>query len=297
MASFDFLWNMERAQKKCSESSESPDLPEQAPPLTPNEEKLNTFILFPKLPIELRLKIWRFNFPRGRCIALDTHLFRFGSIPKAPHQTAVQFEEVRSWGNDSPTEFPVALWVNKESRQETSRHYIIVLPKKRTWDGQRPVCYNPSLDDAFTDLFSPKPEIAWNTMTQVDSEVPQVFTATKVLRIFRWLNYSLTQGTFDQDFVVEKNLAGRLEIRSDSFKNPHDSRTSKLLKFTALEQVNLMVPKWADKYRQEGLKLVETFKEQMIEFLLENSEAWLGVERCQQSQLRNTRTVSKTTGV
>jgi hypothetical protein len=119
------------------------------------KKKLNSFTLFPKLPIELRLKIWRCSFPRGRSISPDSYLTYGDYGPPNFYATAVKIKTVESWRDVPPTEFPVALWVNKESRQETSRHYIIILPKGQPNFRLRAVCYSPSLDNAFTDLYSP----------------------------------------------------------------------------------------------------------------------------------------------
>jgi hypothetical protein len=62
---------MERTEETSSELYDKPDFPDKPPCLAQTEEVLDSFTLFPKLPIELRLKIWRYTFPRGRYINFD----------------------------------------------------------------------------------------------------------------------------------------------------------------------------------------------------------------------------------
>ena len=98
--------------------------------LTANEETPDSFSLFHKLPIELRLKIWRYTFPRGRYVDLDD----YNGFPiYSSFQTNGHLGK-EPW-------LPIALSVNKESRQETLRHYIIVFLEDPV---PRRICYNPS---------------------------------------------------------------------------------------------------------------------------------------------------------
>lgn len=75
------------------------------------------FTPFPKMPIEIRLNIWRWTFPRGREVNFGNELV-FKAMTAKLRANSVTF--------DHGEPLPVALRVNKESRAETSKHYSIV---------------------------------------------------------------------------------------------------------------------------------------------------------------------------
>ncbi|PMD40194.1 hypothetical protein L207DRAFT_582418 [Hyaloscypha variabilis F] len=98
-------------------------------------QPVDNFTFFPKLPIELRLKIWRFGFPRG------------GEVNFAALRNNAPIErEITRMAVDSPP--PVTLSVNRESRHETLKHYAVVMrsecPASAGGYGsekQKPLCY------------------------------------------------------------------------------------------------------------------------------------------------------------
>jgi hypothetical protein len=92
----------------------------------PNEELyLLTFRLFPKLPLELRLMIWRKSFPEARRIRMFAN------------------------GSDHPRQFklpipPIASRINRESHRETLKYYQIVedvriVSHGPKWPGNGPI--------------------------------------------------------------------------------------------------------------------------------------------------------------
>ena len=83
---------------------------------TPIIKALDTFTLFPRLPIELRFNIWRLSFPRGR----QVNFAAVGTNISPRHSTVIRKEDLFS----SP--LPIILFVNKESRKETMKHYLFV---------------------------------------------------------------------------------------------------------------------------------------------------------------------------
>lgn len=103
-----------------------------------------TFTCFPKLTLELRLIIWRAAFPRGRMVQIEA-----------------QLKDYAYYGPPLPS----TLMVNRESRRETLRNYLLCYqddellnrvpvwePHLRSKDLQqqpRPVCYNPGRDLLF----------------------------------------------------------------------------------------------------------------------------------------------------
>lgn len=81
----------------------------------------DSFNLFPLLPIEIRLLIWIMTFPEGRCIEpwtwdwLGHPSFLWLFPHHRPSHSGPGF-------NLAKTD-PVALWVNRESREEVFKHY------------------------------------------------------------------------------------------------------------------------------------------------------------------------------
>jgi hypothetical protein len=99
----------------------------------------DTVFPFSRLPIEIRLMIWRRTFPRGN---------GFGG------RRRIRLAALRYGSNDpmnrvfTSASTPVALHVNRESRREALRHYRLLFNLGAGQDVPRhtPIYYNPSLD-------------------------------------------------------------------------------------------------------------------------------------------------------
>lgn len=101
---------------------------------------LDSFTVFPDLPTEMRLKIWRSAFPPARHLKLDlSHHFSESTV--SPDNMAMKEDE---------HEPPVTLLVNRESREETLKHYTVVwrtdaiCPTKPYTE--KPFCIYPVID-------------------------------------------------------------------------------------------------------------------------------------------------------
>lgn len=147
---------------------------------------LDVFERFPKLPTEIRLKIWRLSFPEGRNMCLDTSYIFEGFL--------------EDWyKHHLRRPFPIALHINQESRSETLRHYVILYQSdvspslKKTYgrrpcksDGERPLCISFTRDSAWID---PNPYFtgrlpwcnAW--MKYVDENIPRGTNSIRSLEI------------------------------------------------------------------------------------------------------------------
>jgi hypothetical protein len=68
---------------------------------------LARFTPFPKLPIEIRFKIWRWSFPQGRQVNFDNELI-FKDRSESNRGGTIQFED--------PTPLPATLHINRESQ-------------------------------------------------------------------------------------------------------------------------------------------------------------------------------------
>ena len=96
---------------------------------TLEEPKPESFTLFPKLPIELRLRIWRLTFPPSRVL----------KIPVVPSRPSLQRQ--LSACN------PVALFVNHESRSEALRLYRPLMRHSDNASGPtKAVYFDPDTD-------------------------------------------------------------------------------------------------------------------------------------------------------
>ncbi|KAH6712604.1 hypothetical protein BKA61DRAFT_676419 [Leptodontidium sp. MPI-SDFR-AT-0119] len=92
-------------------------------------DPLDTFTCFPKLPIELRLKVWRWSFPRGREVSIAHELFSenpFSVFIGDPSLVDYYSTERELNDKNASSSLPPTLFVNQESRQETLRHYVVV---------------------------------------------------------------------------------------------------------------------------------------------------------------------------
>jgi hypothetical protein len=100
-------------------ASNAVDIPAPAPD---HDCPATRFTLFPKLPVELRLKAWRYAFPPPRTLRI------------------VQIKQ--------KLEFPVTLWINSESRTETLKVYELVVHEypRRLRRAMRVTCFAPGRD-------------------------------------------------------------------------------------------------------------------------------------------------------
>ena len=111
------------------ESSKSADLP-----------ALKEFTLFPKLPKELRIKVWQFAAREPRivevCQSQDAQYITYGT----PRD---DWDSKNSAPFYSPTALPVILHINVESRTIALEHYSISFPHD---SHPAQIYYNPAVD-------------------------------------------------------------------------------------------------------------------------------------------------------
>jgi hypothetical protein len=97
------------------------ELPDKEQQLSPQLGKdLDTFTLFPELPLEVRLRIWRDAFPGPRFVHLGPLPIDFEE--PFPREYNINYSRVKYFG--SP---PITLRINPESRAETLRFYSVIL--------------------------------------------------------------------------------------------------------------------------------------------------------------------------
>ncbi|KAK0125674.1 hypothetical protein ONS95_000323 [Cadophora gregata] len=104
--------------------------------------RYSTFVLFPKLPLELRRIIWVESFPQPRSV----DLLRYEAL-QCPSENSEKVENTRKIASyEARAYFPVTLSVNQESRAETLRHYVVVAIAGTT---DAPYFMNPEKDRAY----------------------------------------------------------------------------------------------------------------------------------------------------
>jgi hypothetical protein len=101
------------------------------------------FTLFPKLPIELRLMIWRDAFPRARPFNLNV----FHNYRESSHWLDGKMS-IKEWNAQHNAPLPITFQVSQESRAEALKHYTIIFPRdletlKHPGIVNRPLCLNP----------------------------------------------------------------------------------------------------------------------------------------------------------
>jgi hypothetical protein len=99
-----------------------------------------SFCDFPRLPIELRLIIWRFTYP----VYLDGHYVNIDPIDEIGEWNAHAHDPRRR--KEDP--LPVSLYVNHESRTEALRHFCIFHQSPPPGHGRplKPLCFYPAED-------------------------------------------------------------------------------------------------------------------------------------------------------
>lgn len=119
------------------------ELPDVDQELVPQlGEPLNTFTLFPKLSLELRLKVWRLCFPNPREILI--------SINSGKHYENYADDQICELQRKLP--LPITLHICTESREEALRKYCLIWWKdigREEEDWRRPICFNPERDMPF----------------------------------------------------------------------------------------------------------------------------------------------------
>ena len=202
---------------------------------------LKKFTLFPKLPLELRRKVYRWSFPQGRLVSARKELL-------APNQHPIEDERalrIRTalTGGDSRAHPPITLFVNKESREETLRHYCVLFRTDDPDDDsgryeslhhpRRPFCFNPDLDTWYATQMS---FFHWNSgpwIQFIKRKHPSVLDSVRTLqwRVYdgcvpRWKRRD-GKGCHSSHYalLLEFNLLETLEYVYTSPKKPSfDSR-------------------------------------------------------------------------
>jgi hypothetical protein len=159
---------------------------------TSSSEERGEFTVFPVVPVELRLKIWAMTFKKEHVDLDIQNCWPNYNIGPGMHILPRPL-------------FPVALYVNQESRTETMRHYCIISPSKLrlTRASNPPTCVNLSLDSGSFDfqlITNSKYAIAYkNWLTKLTSASRGGLASLQELEVRRICWDQSYKGDIDQE--------------------------------------------------------------------------------------------------
>ncbi|RDL33804.1 uncharacterized protein BP5553_08172 [Venustampulla echinocandica] len=107
------------------------NLPDAGVEVFPSQNQPNSFTVFPKLPSELRLKIWRSAFPLSRTVGLEVPDYLIMGICRLERSATNRSRALQSIERQRLAKLPpmpMTLRINRESREETLRHYCVLFP-------------------------------------------------------------------------------------------------------------------------------------------------------------------------
>src|SRR6266536_5413670 len=221
-----------------SEPSSSTIPPRLSSPVTKDRmspatnRHLEVFDFFPKLPAELRLKIWRMTFPVDRLVNLNY-------CPDFPDID----EQIRAMLLEAGLPIVTALYVNKESRNEALRNYCLLfkedsrrLPQnahiRPTTPYSRPFCLNTKLDRIYISRYSLHNYWADKWMLYLQEIAPNLLQSILTLEIRDMVWNPKVRASFDQgDKLITLPPA---KIEEEMFY------PSSLLRFPGLEEISFI---------------------------------------------------------
>ncbi|KAI0424023.1 hypothetical protein F5Y09DRAFT_348148 [Xylaria sp. FL1042] len=98
---------------------------EQTSSLIVNPPRAGNFVMFRKLPAELRIKVWQFAMPEARTVVIKSPHSR-KTLPVSLDKVLPQaLDSGETWQSTTPV--PALLHVNGEARHEALKHYSLSL--------------------------------------------------------------------------------------------------------------------------------------------------------------------------
>lgn len=199
---------------------------------------LNNFTLFSKLPIEVRLMIWRLSVRVG-------HL----SIQNTPFKDYGEASEL--WDSEEKAALPATLRVNKESRLETLRKCFLIYPHEVAASysfsrrGTRPIYANPATDlcwlEFVTLIHSQKEIYDWLSSLQIKE--PRFLPSVTRLEV--------------RDFWFESFFKTIIAQNYNSSRERRVVYFAALLQFSGLKQIfftGVLGIDWAGEAEKERVK-------------------------------------------
>jgi hypothetical protein len=174
------------------------------PEVTLFEQITRQFTLFSKLPVELRLSVWKDAFSPARHVDLaGPCLETYAKDPSRDNIPDSWLRYLRGGNHQSRNNlkayFPFTLAVNQESRAETQKHYAVTFPKDVLHDlcghdncEPLPLWVNPDIDSIFISQ-SVKGESLGEMVEYISQTAPKVLQRIRALKIYN--NYDSSFGS------------------------------------------------------------------------------------------------------
>ena len=170
-------------------ANEMPDSDQEL--FSPGVKDLNIFHFFPKLPIEVRLAIWRLCFPAPRKVNLRPTKSSFGKRDPECLNGLIYGRWTSCRSISQHMQLPVTLYVDKESRSETLRKYRILFRESPYCPcsprAPQPIIFNPNRDLLYIDLSSLVNGDEFGTANKPSIFRSCDFQGVKSLEIRRWM--------------------------------------------------------------------------------------------------------------
>ncbi|PVH74842.1 hypothetical protein DL98DRAFT_537093 [Cadophora sp. DSE1049] len=158
-------------------------------------DDLDTFTCFSRLPVEIRLVIWRLTFPRGRHVNFDREI-----NSSFYHWWGSDADTSRNLGIETHCPLPTVFYVNQESRQESLKHYMVMPRVSATYPPEfigfssktprtvtfRPLFFCPAVDTAFITMSTLNDRKSTNWLTEVRNQSLKLFDSIGCLEIRDW---------------------------------------------------------------------------------------------------------------
>ena len=145
---------------------------------------LTQFTWFDKLPIEIRIRIWRLCFPRPRLINLQPRFHFYSAVPNKRNIKAFVMKE-----KNVPQ--PVTLQINRESRNETLKFYsTIYIGSSRGDTVRQAICASTSRDRIYVTLQAATFSTLQRPFLDAYHEYPEFFDEIKILELRNWQFFS-----------------------------------------------------------------------------------------------------------
>ncbi|KAF8863004.1 hypothetical protein BDZ45DRAFT_722734 [Acephala macrosclerotiorum] len=163
---------------------------------------LDKFCLFPKLPAELRVRIWCLMFPRARHVCWDTGygitvdtFKQFYGVPE-DHPFPIGSRMLESHRNQikRSLNLPITLCISQESRTDTLRHYGVVFQcdiqgfkQDQPQVHDMPFCIDPSHESLWIKYpLGDVEEKGWNNqwLEHLDGKLPGGLASIRCLQVF-----------------------------------------------------------------------------------------------------------------
>jgi hypothetical protein len=183
------------------------------------------FACFPKLPIELRLIIWRFIFPTPRKVNIS-----LGQVGE-PNVYCCRDRRSKKMRSHTNQPLPMGLFICRESRKETLKCYCVYLPREIIYSAPyksddspfKPICFSPTRDELFLYYDETSPHLTYRSgrphlrehLSSLKAEASRYLAKVRQLRIEFFKPVSDKIWCLEVEIFGEADTESRFAISND----------------------------------------------------------------------------------